>query len=164
MCDRIKKRRLELNMSQEELALKVGYKSRSAINKIELGKIGIQQEKVEKFADALETTVEYLQGHIDDPDFPHTDLERIMRRADEFRIMYNQKRGIWEKRLSYQPDDIAIEISLADDSLIDTIHNICGLDYSVNVTMSDVRKIELIQNFIQDNENTLRRMMEFIEE
>lgn len=62
MCDRIKKRRLELNMSQEELALKVGYESRSAINKIELGKIGIQQDKVEQFAEALETTAAYLQG------------------------------------------------------------------------------------------------------
>ena len=35
---RIKARREELGMSQEELATKLGYKSRSTINKIEMGK------------------------------------------------------------------------------------------------------------------------------
>lgn len=34
---RIKHKREELNMTQEELALKVGYKSKSSINKIEIG-------------------------------------------------------------------------------------------------------------------------------
>lgn len=34
---RVKIRREELGMSQEELATKVGYKSKSSINKIELG-------------------------------------------------------------------------------------------------------------------------------
>ena len=33
--ERIKLRREELNLSQDELAKKVGYKSRSSINKIE---------------------------------------------------------------------------------------------------------------------------------
>ena len=35
---RIRKRREELNMSQDELARLMGYKSRSSINKIELEK------------------------------------------------------------------------------------------------------------------------------
>lgn len=37
--ERIKFRREELGMSQEELAHKIGYKSRSAVNKIETGGI-----------------------------------------------------------------------------------------------------------------------------
>ena len=40
---RIKQRREFLNMSQEELALKVGYKSRSSINKIEADGGGLPQ-------------------------------------------------------------------------------------------------------------------------
>ena len=36
--DMIKKRREQIGMSQDELAQKVGYKSRSSINKIELNK------------------------------------------------------------------------------------------------------------------------------
>lgn len=58
---RIKQRRLELNLSQDELAKKVGYKSRSSINKIELSR-DLPLKKVELMAKALETTPSYLMG------------------------------------------------------------------------------------------------------
>ena len=60
--DRIKGRREALNLSQDDLAQKVGYKSRSSINKIELGKTDISQSKIQDFADSLETTPAYLMG------------------------------------------------------------------------------------------------------
>ena len=59
---RIRERREELNMSQEELANKLGYKSRSSINKIEMGENDIPQSKIKAFADALQTTPAYLMG------------------------------------------------------------------------------------------------------
>lgn len=59
---RIKARREELNMSQDELAQKLGYKSRSSINKIEKGENDIPQSKIVAFAQALETTPEELMG------------------------------------------------------------------------------------------------------
>lgn len=68
LCDRIKKRRIELNMSQEELASKVGYTSRSTINKIEMGKIGVKIDKLVNIAKALNTSVSYLLGNTDNPD------------------------------------------------------------------------------------------------
>ena len=43
---RIKRRREELQMSQEELANKIGYKSRSSINKIELDLYNLKQSKI----------------------------------------------------------------------------------------------------------------------
>lgn len=55
-------RRKELGITQEELALKMGYKSKSTINKIELGKNDIPQSKVVKFAEVLQTSVAYLMG------------------------------------------------------------------------------------------------------
>ena len=58
----IKKRREELGLTQEELANILGYKSRSSINKIELGKNDITQHKVVAFAKALNTTPAYLMG------------------------------------------------------------------------------------------------------
>lgn len=58
--ERIKLRRTELDMTQEELALKVGYKSRSAINKIEKGLRNINNLQIIKFAQALNTTTTYL--------------------------------------------------------------------------------------------------------
>lgn len=63
--DRIKKRREELDMSQEQLAKKVGYKSRSSINKIELDGRGLPQNKIVALAKALETTPAYLMGWTD---------------------------------------------------------------------------------------------------
>lgn len=59
---KIKECRERLGMSQEELANKLGYKSRSTINKIELGKNDITQHKIVAFAKALETTPAYLMG------------------------------------------------------------------------------------------------------
>lgn len=58
----IKKRRAELGMSQEELAEKMGYTSRSSIAKIETGKNDIPQAKIAAFAEALRTTPEKLMG------------------------------------------------------------------------------------------------------
>ena len=60
--ERIKLKRESLNLSQEELAKRLGYKSRSSINKIELGKSDITQHKVVAFANALHTTTAYLMG------------------------------------------------------------------------------------------------------
>ncbi len=58
----IRERRLELKLTQEELAKKLGYKSRSSINKIELGINDISQKQISSFAKALQTTPSYLLG------------------------------------------------------------------------------------------------------
>lgn len=58
--DRIKQRREELNMSQEELAKRIGYKSRSSINKIELNLSDVPQKKVPEFAKVLNVSIGYL--------------------------------------------------------------------------------------------------------
>lgn len=60
--DRIRKRRLELKLTQEELALKVGYTSRSAIARIESGSNQLRQEMIITFANALNVTPEYILG------------------------------------------------------------------------------------------------------
>ena len=56
----IKKRRYELRMSQQELADAMGYSTRSTIAKIESGENDVSQKKLQKFATALDTTVEAL--------------------------------------------------------------------------------------------------------
>jgi transcriptional regulator with XRE-family HTH domain len=65
--NRIKSRRQELNMSQEELANKCGYKSRSTINKIELGINDVPQSKINAIASALDSTVGYIMGWTSEP-------------------------------------------------------------------------------------------------
>lgn len=63
---RIKQRREELGISQDELAKMLGYKSRSTIAKIEKGENDITQSKIAAFAKALQTTPSYLMGWEDD--------------------------------------------------------------------------------------------------
>ncbi len=65
--ERIKKLRIEQGLSQDELAAKVGYKTRSAINKIELNERDVKHSQVVTFANALGTTPHYLMGWTDEP-------------------------------------------------------------------------------------------------
>lgn len=58
----IKLRREELGISQDELAEKMGYKSRSTIAKIEKGVNDVVQSNIVKFADVLKTTPSRLMG------------------------------------------------------------------------------------------------------
>ena len=62
LYQRIKQRREELDMSQEVLAKKLGYKDRSTIARIENGENDITQSKIEMFAKALDTSPAYLMG------------------------------------------------------------------------------------------------------
>lgn len=64
---RVRKRRIELGLSQEELAKRLGYSSRSTINKIENGTNDVVQTKVVDFAKALDTTIAYLMAWDETP-------------------------------------------------------------------------------------------------
>jgi transcriptional regulator with XRE-family HTH domain len=63
--ERIRERRIELGLSQEELAIKCGYKSRSSINKIELSR-DLPLDKIQKAAKALDVSPSYLACWTDD--------------------------------------------------------------------------------------------------
>lgn len=67
---RIKIKREELHMTQEELAAKLGYKSKTTIAKIENGTNDIVQSKVVAFASVLNTTPAYLMGWEESPTAP----------------------------------------------------------------------------------------------
>ena len=54
--------RKKLGWTQEELAKRMGYKSKSTINKIELGINDIPQSKIVQFAEVLYTTPAQLMG------------------------------------------------------------------------------------------------------
>lgn len=59
---RIADERKRLGMTQEELALRVGYQTKSAINKIEMGLRELPQKKISAFASALGVTPGQLMG------------------------------------------------------------------------------------------------------
>lgn len=59
---RIKTRREELDLSQDELARRLGYKSRSSITKIEKDGRELPQKKIADIARVLQTTPAYIMG------------------------------------------------------------------------------------------------------
>ena len=67
IAERIRNRRLELGMSQDELARLMGYKSRSSIYKIEASGQDLPRKKIVKLAEALHTTPEYIMGWEEKP-------------------------------------------------------------------------------------------------
>lgn len=104
--ERIKTRRLELHMSQEELAKKIGYKSRSSINKIEIGKLQLRQKKIKEIAVALETTPAYIMGWKEEKPAPNeeADLSKefvklfTQLNEDERKLILAQIKGILSNR------------------------------------------------------------------
>lgn len=58
--ENIRKRRIELGMTQQQLANALGYKTRSSIAKIEKGDSDIAQSKLVSFANMLQTTISFL--------------------------------------------------------------------------------------------------------
>ena len=60
--NRIKTQRERIGLSQDELAAKLGYKSRSSISKIEKDGRELPQSKIKAIADALDTTPSYIMG------------------------------------------------------------------------------------------------------
>lgn len=58
----IRKFRIQRGLTQDELAEKMGYRSKSTIAKIESGKNDIPQSKIKDFADALSVSISDLMG------------------------------------------------------------------------------------------------------
>ena len=66
--ERIRLRRLELNISQSELAKAAGMKHQTSISKIEQGQRGVPLHYINAIAEKLETTPDYLLGNTDNPE------------------------------------------------------------------------------------------------
>lgn len=66
--ERIKERRQAKHLTAAELARLSGYSSRSSISRIEHGVNGVPLTKINKLAEALETTTGYLIGLTDNPE------------------------------------------------------------------------------------------------
>lgn len=60
--ERIKQRRIELGLTQTELAHRLGNKSRTSVCTVETNKEDLTTDRIRKYAEALETTPAYLMG------------------------------------------------------------------------------------------------------
>lgn len=66
VADRIKKSREENGLTQEELAKRMGYASKSAVSRTENAGDNIGQKRIREFAKALNVTESYLMGWSED--------------------------------------------------------------------------------------------------
>ena len=73
----IKQLREDKGLSQDELAKKTGYTSRSSIAKIEKGEVDLPRSKIIAFAEALDTTPSYLMGWSDIPNSPENESKQF---------------------------------------------------------------------------------------
>ena len=70
LSTRVRLRREQLGLSQQELARRMGYRSRSSITKLEKGINDLPRAKLEELAAALSTTPAWLMGLVDLPSPP----------------------------------------------------------------------------------------------
>lgn len=85
-AERIQQRRQELDLTQEQVANKMGLKDRSSITKLEKSGNYISFKKLEQVADVLDCSVAYLLGMVSDPHEEHPDIVPLGGRSKSERI------------------------------------------------------------------------------
>ena len=155
--DRIKARREELGISQEELAKKVGYKSRSSVNKIEIDGRGLPQGKIVAFAKALQT---YLMGWTAEEasdviaDLANTALEAVLTPNEVQCIHKNSYENLIIKEMKKMNQKGKVK-------LLDTAREmICNPLYNPNYEM----EVKAAHNDFSDDEEQQQLMKEDLDE
>ncbi|MFR8034630.1 MAG: helix-turn-helix domain-containing protein [Lachnospiraceae bacterium] len=146
---RIKKRREELKMTQEELAVKLNYKSKTTIAKIENGTNDIVQSKVVEFAKALDTTPAYLMGWTEGKKVltstRMTFYNVSVDNEDEAKLILNYRDlSTTNKKKVFDYADGLVKIQKADEEL-DAAHTRTDIDIPEGTDTSE--------NDIMDDEN-----------
>lgn len=75
--EKVKLKREELNLSQEELAEKMNYKSKTSIHKIEVGITDLPLSKVKELAAVLNTTPAFLMGWEDKKEKENINIDTV---------------------------------------------------------------------------------------
>lgn len=116
LYERIKQRRIELEMTQEELAKLTGYTSRTSIAKIESGAVDLPFNKIHLFAKALRIDdIELLGLKDEDPNITqdeyYTDpevaeLAQQLKDRPELKVLFDASRDISKEDVQFVIDMI----------------------------------------------------------
>lgn len=93
IADRIRQRRIELSLSQEELAKRLGYKDKTSISKIENSGDNVSLKKIRKLSDALKISPHKLLGDPVERDLVDSSMsisprmERILSEVSKHKVM-----------------------------------------------------------------------------
>ena len=100
----IKKFRIEKDMSQDELARRVGYVGKSMVAKIENGHVDLAYSKIIAFADALGVKPSVLMGWIEEEKAPLD--KRTKKHLDTYLSLSPERRA---KVSAYAEDQLEIQ-------------------------------------------------------
>lgn len=164
--DKIKIAREQKKMSQDELARKLGYKSRSTIAKIESGENELTQSKIKKFAAALEVSISWLM----DFDIPNISSKYVAESAKNYIPIQKKKIPLLGTIAAGQPiyaeEHIEEYLPIDDDLHADFALKVSG-DSMINADINDgdivfIRKQEVVENgqiaaVLIDDSATLKR-------
>jgi len=142
--ENIRRRRLELKLSQQDLADALGYKTRSSIAKLEKNESKLTHEKIVMLARTLQTTVNYLVGDADSApeelhgtlvsfdDLQNTDSSPVSRQKHIAVILAGGKNRVNESNIPYQfvtvkdkPIVVYTLEAMQHHPQIDEIHVVC---------------------------------------
>ena len=113
LAERVKKRREELGWSQEELANKMGYSSRTSINKIENGR-ACSQKIIVRLSKALDVSVSYLMGW---EDATNEEVEETKEKNNNEKIAIGQLLKQIREQHNLTLQEMASEISISINTL-----------------------------------------------
>lgn len=100
LANKVTKRREELGWTQEELAKKMGYSSRTSINKIENGR-PCSQKIIFRLAEALDVPVAYLMDW-------ESDSDQKEKPTDEFDGLSPERKALLEFARNVPEDKLAL--------------------------------------------------------
>ena len=111
--ERIRQRRIELNLTQEELGKRLGY-GKSAICRVEKEGNNITTDRISKFAKALECSPGYLMGWTSTVDFEITDPPAFIQTSGDRKETLANK--LYESYLKASPEiQQAVDLLLKAD-------------------------------------------------
>lgn len=162
----IKKLRLQMQWSQDELAKRAGYTDRSSIAKIEKGQVDLPQSKILLFADIFRVTPGELMGNdgIDDILSKFPNIHPVTTRR--FPVLGSVSCG--EPKLMDEEIDVSVDAS--EDIKADFVLRAKG-DSMIGARINDgdlvfVRKQDIVENgeiavVAIDDEATLKRFYKY---
>lgn len=168
--ERIKQARLKKGYSQTELAQLLGYKSRSSINKIEIGERDIPKNNILKFAELLEVSPSYLMGWDNDAN-ENSSLDELINKYDNLKPIKLKKFPLLGEIACGKPifaDEDKESFIMADMDINADFCLTAKGDSMINARIQDgdivfIKEMPMVENgeiaaVIIDDEATLKRV------
>lgn len=117
-ADRIKNRRIELGLTQLEVAKRLGLTTKAAVSKVEGQGDNVTLKNVEKFAKALDCSIPYLMGWVNDVHYDSTSEEPLMV-AEESAFNKDEKENLTDKEQHFI--EVYSQLSEEQQKLVDNL-------------------------------------------